>query len=112
MIGETDEMVIPATWLQRLSKRQVYWLIVGCTTLGSAASMQVYTYADMQRRLHALEVEMRQQVREQSERNERQLVTLTQLTERVSAIAERFDTVDARLTDIDKNVKDVKRLSQ
>lgn len=105
MMGETEEMVIPTSWFQRLTRRQAYWILAGCTTLGSTVSLQVYTYSDMQRRIGALETEMRQQVKEQGERNERQLMTLTQLTERMANITSRFDTVDARLSDIDRNVR-------
>lgn len=105
MIGETEEMVIPSSWLQRLSKSQVKWLLAACVSLGSFASIEVYTHADTQRRLAALEQEMRQQVKEQSDRNERQLIALTQLTERMSAISDRFEKVDARLTSIDRSMK-------
>ena len=105
MTGETEEMVIPPSWLQRLSKGQVRWLLAAAVSLGSFLSVEVYTHADTQRRLAALEQEMRQQVKEQSERNERQLVALTQLTERMQAMTSRFDTVDARLANIDSNVR-------
>ncbi len=105
MTGETEEMVIPTSWLQRLSKSQVRWLLGAAVSIGSFVSIEVYTHADTQRRLASLEQEMRQQVKEQGDRNERQLVTLTQLTERISAISERFATVDARLASIDRSVK-------
>jgi len=105
MTGETEEMVIPTSWLQRLTKSQVKWLLAACISVGSFVSVEVYTHADTQRRLAALEQEMRQQVKEQGDRNERQLVTLTQLTERMSAISDRFATVDARLASIDRSVK-------
>jgi hypothetical protein len=105
MIGETEEMVIPSSWLQRLSKRQVYLIIVGCTTLGSAVSLQVYSNADMQRRLSVLELEMRHQAKEQGDRSIDQLVVITKLTERLEAMTKRFDAFDARLSEIDRNVR-------
>lgn len=97
-MGDTEEIVVPSGWLQKMNKREFLGLIVVCVSVGTWVHSTNQSMASMQRELTETKAEIRAYIKEQDKRNE-------QASNVLAVLGYQFVSIDSRLKNIETNVR-------
>lgn len=100
MGAETEDMVVPSGWLQKMNKREFLGLIVVCVSVGTWVHSTNQGMAAMQRELTETKAEIRTYIKEQDKRNEESSKVL-------AVLGYQFVSIDTRLKNIETNVRKI-----